>query len=29
LGRFELVYIKNEETELKRLYGEQLQEFTK
>ncbi len=29
LGRFELVYIKSEDAELKRLYGEQLQEFAK
>jgi proteasome alpha subunit len=29
LGRFELVYIKSEDSELKRLYGEQLQEFVK
>jgi proteasome alpha subunit len=29
LSRFELVYIKNDDSELKRLYGEQLSEFTK
>ena len=29
LGRFELVYIKNEDSELKRLYSEELSEFTK
>jgi proteasome alpha subunit len=29
LGRFELVYIRNEDSELKRLYGEELQEFVK
>lgn len=29
LGRFELVYIKSEKSELKRLYGEELQEFVK
>jgi proteasome alpha subunit len=29
LGRFELVYIKSENSELKRLYGEELQEFVK
>jgi proteasome alpha subunit len=28
-NRFELVYIKNEDSELKRLYGEELQEFVK
>lgn len=29
VGRFELVYIKSENSELKRLYGEELQEFVK
>jgi len=29
IGRFELVYIKSENSELKRLYGEELQEFVK
>jgi proteasome alpha subunit len=29
LGKFELVYIRNEDSELKRLYGEQLTEFVK
>ncbi len=29
LGRFELCYIRNEDNELKRLYGEELQEFVK
>jgi len=29
LGRFELVYIKNEDAELKRVYGDELSEFTK
>ncbi len=29
LGRFELVYIKNEDSELKRLYGDELSEFAK
>jgi proteasome alpha subunit len=29
INRFELCYIKSEDSELKRLYGEQLQEFTK